>query len=203
MSFKYTATSSNETNYLLFDVAGSQFTDKPNGQTAPGFRIAFMNGSKFLVVGGDSVDTYVSNTTTPYSKVDTTKVTAPESGKTYYTKSENTYTKVASTLNVWDSSTNYYTKTPSYSNFGKNYVSITDESEKFTDDSTEISSSKFNLGQINGDGSTALTIQCVAWYEGSDPWIANSINTSGSTTVIETMSSITSSLSFYTRAIHC
>ena len=149
MEFKYKATADNETNYLLFDVNGSTFSEGADGgQTLPGLRIAFMTADKYLVVGGDNVKTHVKGT----GSTDTEEFT--------------------------------------------NYIAITEATKKFEDDA-DFESTNLNLGTLptNGD---ALSIQCVAWFEGTDPWIANENNG----TTIETMSNVTASLEFYTRAKH-
>ena len=156
MEFTYTATDKNETNYLLFDAKGSTFKDgTTGGQTLPGFRIAFMTDSKFLVVGEDDVITHVTKKTEKESTTITTDV-FPDS----------------------------------------NYVSINDTTDKVNDDAPNLNSNEFNLGVLSG--TTALRIQCVAWFEGNDPWIANKKDTA----TIEKMSSVTSTLEFYTRAVH-
>ncbi len=154
MEFTYKATADNETNYLLFDVNGSTFTDGANGgQTMPGFRIAFMTREKVLVVGGDSVLTHVKGT--------------------------------------GDKDTENY-------DTSKNYAVITDKTGKLEDDAATLTTSILNLGTLPTNGTDNLTIQCVAWFEGTDPWIANKKDT----TTIETMSNVTASLEFYTRASH-
>ncbi len=84
MEFTYEATADNETNYLLFDVNSSTFTDGTNGgQTLPGFRIAFMTDNKVLVVGGDDVLSHVSGT-------DKTNITNYDKTSNYAVITDNT-----------------------------------------------------------------------------------------------------------------
>ena len=155
LNFTFKATAKGETNYLLFDVNSSTYDDgTTNGQTKSGFRIAFMTGSKFLVVGGDDVKTHTIGTA--------------KSG--------------ANPASFADA----------------NYATIEDTTAKLNDDDATLASSKFSFGELNSDGTTALTIQCVAWFEGSDPWIADK----NGTTNIDYRSSITANLQFYTRAQH-
>ncbi len=67
MTFSLESATTNQTDYLLFDVAGSSFTNKAttttDPTTMPGFRIAFMTDKTFLVIGGDSTKTHVKGTT--------------------------------------------------------------------------------------------------------------------------------------------
>ncbi len=64
MTFSLETETTNQTDYLLFDVDGSSFTDKSGKTTttANGFRIAFMTDKKCLVIGGDSEKKHVNGT---------------------------------------------------------------------------------------------------------------------------------------------
>ena len=176
MTFTYTSsTFGDESNYLLFDVNSSSFKDADSNKdkvtALPGFRIAFMTGSKFLVVGGDEVTTHVTGT-------------AKES-------------------------IGNFVKTDATNANNENYACINDTTAKFNDDNKAITTSKLNLGEFTkptAGTSSTLTVTCVAWYEGTDPYVADKItektdeHTSNEANI--EMSSITSTLNFYTRAIH-
>ncbi len=201
MTFSLEAETTNTTDYLFIDVAGSSFTNSATTSTdpttMPGFRIAFMTSSKCLVLGGDDVKTHVDASTTLYTKADTSEGKTPDSDTVYYTKNGSDYTS-AGKLTSFTSGTEYYTKTPTYSSFGDNdYVAISDTTAKVTDvnETDSLSSNKFNLGKVGTATGNSLTITCVAWYEGSDPYV---MNTNNNTDV--NMSEVTASLNFYTRA---
>lgn len=176
MTFTYTSsTFGDERNYLLFDVNSSSFKDADSNKdkvtAMPSFRIAFMTGSKLLVVGGDEVTTHVTGTTKE---------------------------------NIGN-----FVKTDATNANNENYACINDTTVKFNDDSNAITTSKLNLGEFTkptAGTSSTLTVTCVAWYEGTDPYVADKItektdeHTSNEANI--EMSSITSTLNFYTRAIH-
>ena len=76
-----------------------------------------------------------------------------------------------------------------------NYVNLgaTHTVTKLTDDSSDINGSNYTLGTVD---TTGLKVTCVAWYEGSDTNVVDKI---GSNDVI--MSTVTSTLAFYTRYV--
>ena len=151
MTFKLETATTGQTDYLLFDVKDSTFTDNSTtseaNKTAPGFRIAFMTGSKFLVVGGDDTKTHTVSTNV--------------------TKSLSEFT---------------------------NYAKIHDGDAKLADNASTLTSSILNLGTVGSTDATALTVTCVAWYEGSDANVVDKISNNQ-----VGMSSIEASLNFYTR----
>ena len=88
------------------------------------------------------------------------------------------------------------TTSNSTTSYGEEYINLASAATytKETDDSSTLAGSMYNLGSVTK--STALVVTCVAWYEGSDPNVVDTLN---GTEV--TMSSITSNLGFYTRYI--
>ncbi len=81
-----------------------------------------------------------------------------------------------------------------------NYVTISDSTAKLVDGASDIASSKFNLGVLPSNGTTALTVTCVAWFEGSDSTIVNQMTSGSSTTPSDTlMSKVKATLEFYSR----
>jgi hypothetical protein len=84
--------------------------------------------------------------------------------------------------------------------FGTEYIDLSKGTTvtKETDDSTTLTTSKYNLGIVTKD--IALDVTCVAWYEGSDSYVADTYTASGTETTID-MSSIKATLNFYTRYI--
>jgi len=82
-----------------------------------------------------------------------------------------------------------------------NYVQIGTGDEKLSDNASGLATNKFNFGTISSTNSVSIT--CVAWYEGTDPNVVSRYESESSThTYADTiMSSITSSLVFYTRYV--
>ena len=82
------------------------------------------------------------------------------------------------------------------SSFGNEYINLAADHTvtKETDDSKTLADSTYNLGVVSKD--TALEVTCVAWYEGSDPNVVDTLNGDA-----VDMSTVTSTLSFYTRYI--
>lgn len=75
-----------------------------------------------------------------------------------------------------------------------NYVKAGTTVTKLADDGDTVSSSNYTLGSVSK--TTSLDVTCVAWYEGSDTNVADKI---GETEI--TMSTVTSTLAFYTRYV--
>ena len=203
MKFKLENASTNTNDYLFLDPSASTYTHIGTGTTttAPGFRIAFMTSSTFKVMGGDAETTHVDADMAKgtYAKTTDTDVNA---NKTYYTRSGEegsyTYTKVTSPTkkdinNYYEKSVNdtyaNYTSNDNYWAVGANVAKAVD-----THTSTDLTNNKLCLGVVNA--TTDLEITCVAWYEGSDPYV---VDTYSNNTV--NMSEITANLSFYTRGV--
>jgi hypothetical protein len=84
MSFTLSTATTNQTDYVLFDVAGSNFGTNSGTTTYPGFRIAFMTASKILVVGGDDDTTHTNSTSA------TAEYVSSDTGKNYVAISDTT-----------------------------------------------------------------------------------------------------------------
>ena len=86
--------------------------------------------------------------------------------------------------------------TSDVSSFSTEYINLAASTSvaKETDDSKTLAGSNYNLGVVTKD--TALEVTCVAWYEGSDSYVADKY----STTTID-MSTIEATLGFYTRYV--
>ncbi len=212
MKFSLQSASTNTADYLFLDPSASKFTDGSQSSgttTAPGFRIAFMTDSTFKVMGGDSITTHV-DANMAKGTYQQTSDKAVNANKTYYTKSGDddnaTYTKVASPdvsniASYYEKSvnTNYanYTTNTNYWQVGANVAKAADANE-----TTTLTNNKLCLGSVgytsSEEGATdnSLTVTCVAWYEGSDEYVAD---TKEGNTI--DMSSITASLVFYTRGV--
>ncbi len=211
MKFSLQSASTNTADYLFLDPSASTYTNSGSGTTttAPGFRIAFMTNSTFKVMGGDSITTHV-DANMAKGTYQQTSDTAVNANKTYYTRSGQegsyTYTKVtnpnATDINSYyekSVNTTYanYTTSDNYWQVGANVAKAADANE-----ATTLTNNKLYLGSVgytsSEEGATdkSLTVTCVAWYEGSDEYVADKKDN----TTID-MSSISASLVFYTRGV--
>ena len=102
MTFSLETATTNQTDYLLFDVAGSSFKDNSGKTTttANGFRIAFMTGDKYLVVGGDNEKKHVTGTSSESTNIfdNYVAITETTTKASYITKSSDTDSLVSNTL---------------------------------------------------------------------------------------------------------
>ena len=81
---------------------------------------------------------------------------------------------------------------------GTNYVNVVSDtaSSKLNDNDATVATSYLSLGELPSNGTDKLTVTCVAWFEGTDNYVADKYN---ETTIV--MSSVTAALSFYSRKI--
>ncbi len=209
MKFSLQSASTNTADYLFLDPSASKFTDSTTGTTtALGFRIAFMTSQTFKVMGGDSTLTHV-DANMAKGTYQQTSDTAVNANKTYYTQDTTDttkYTKVASPEVT--SIGSYYEKSvgTTYANYtaDTNYWQVGANVAKAADASNEntLTSNKLCIGQVGYTSAeqdaqdNSLTVTCVAWYEGSDEYVADKKDDNA----ID-MSSITASLVFYTRGV--